>query len=38
VLFLRSRCLWIWSFHTCMEPLLDIYFLFDSVLLDLYPA
>jgi hypothetical protein len=24
--------------HTCMEPLLDAFFLFDSVLMDLYRA
>jgi hypothetical protein len=24
--------------HACMEPLIDVFFLFDSVLIDLYPA
>jgi hypothetical protein len=24
--------------HACMEPLLDVFFLFDSVLMDLYLA
>jgi hypothetical protein len=24
--------------RACMEPLLDVFFLFESVLMDLYPA
>jgi hypothetical protein len=24
--------------RACMEPMLDVFFLFDSVLMDMYPA
>jgi hypothetical protein len=37
-LFLHLSCLRIWSSRAFMEPLLDDLFLFDSVLMDLYPA